>query len=658
MCGIVAIVTQRPTDLSETLNSAVTRLTHRGPDDRGVWLAPGQYAGLGHARLSIIDIATGHQPIVNENGSLAISANGEFYGYERMADALRARGHVLTTRSDSEVALHLYEELGADSLSLLRGEFAYAIWDGRQDELFAARDRFGIKPLYYALHGGGIVLASEIKAIMACGVSPVWDRDAVFQSFHFVLRQDRTLFNGVRQVPPGHFLKFSRGRLTIRRYWDAGFPGRFLRSATRRSGSGSAKAQGGTDPALIEETGRHIEEAIGVRMRADVPVACYLSGGIDSSGVLGIANLRLGHRIGAFTISFEHPDFDEDAVAREMAAFAGASYRSIRVTNAEFAEVFADAIAAGEGVQLNGHGPARFILSREVQRAGYKVVLGGEGGDELFLGYHFAERALQFSTDRQPGRPSLRALSRLFGLLRPKTESQRYLGQISPLLGLLARYIGFPEELLVNLVPRYRELRDVISPDFLHVSHGRDPYREFLGQFDWRGQLLGREPVRQLLYLWLKSWFPNYVLAGERLDMAHAVEQRLPFLDHRLFEFIREIPATGLCRPGQNKHLLRNTVRPYVTARVYAGAKRPFFAPPSTLFEGNPLTKVIFDLIRSPQFRELPFFVPSAVESLLQRLRGMTPDMRASMDSVLFMLASLVVLQRRFGISSGGGQRG
>jgi len=593
--------------------------------------------------LSIIDIATGHQPIVNENGSLAITANGEFYGYERMAEALRARGHALTTRSDSEVALHLYEELGADSLALLRGEFAYAIWDGRHDELFAARDRFGIKPLYYALHRGGIVLASEIKAILACGVSPAWDRDALFQSLHFVLRQERTLFEGVRQVPPGHFLKFSRGQLTIRRYWDADFPRRLPRTRARAA-----------DPALIEETGRRIEEAIEVRMRADVPIACYLSGGIDSSGVLGIANRRLGHRVGAFTISFEHPDFDEDAVAREMAAFAGASYRSIRVTNAEFAEVFADAIAAGEGVQLNGHGPARFILSREVQRAGYKVVLGGEGGDELFLGYHFAERALQFSTDQHPARRILRTFSRLFGLLRAQSEAQRYVGQVSPLLGLLGRYIGFPEELLVDLVPRYRELRDIISPDFLQKRRGRDPYWDFLRQFDWRGQLLGREPVRQLLYLWLKSWFPNYVLAGERLDMAHAVEQRLPFLDHRLFEFIREIPAASLCRPGQNKHLLRDTVRPYVTGRVYAGAKRPFFAPPSTLYEGNPLTDVIFDLIRSPQFRALPFFVPSAVDKLLQSLRAMTPDMRASMDPVLFMLASLAVLQRRFGISSAG----
>jgi asparagine synthase (glutamine-hydrolysing) len=649
VCGIVAIVTQRPAPLAEILDQAVARLAHRGPDDQGVWVSPQGQAGLGHARLSIIDLETGHQPIANEDGSLVISANGEFYGYERQADALRARGHGFTTRSDSEVALHLYEELGADSLALLRGEFAYAIWDGRERALFAARDRFGIKPLFYALHDGGIVVASEIKAILACGVTPAWDSDALFQSFHFVLHEDRTLFEGIRQVPPGHFLSFRGGHLALRRYWDADFP----RSSWRTSAPRADKARM-SEPELIEETGRRIEEAVAVRLRADVPIACYLSGGVDSSGVLGVANRRLGHRVGAFTISFEHPDFDEEAVAREMAVSAFSDYRPIRVTNADFAAVFVDSVAAGEGVQLNGHGPARYLLSREVQRAGYKVVLGGEGADELFLGYHFAERALRFSTDEHPARRMLRTLSRLGGLLRPQSEAQRYVSGISPLLGLLSRFIGFPDELLDNLVPRYRELRNLIAPEFLAHQRGRDAYREFLAQCDWRGQLLGREPVRQLLYLWLKSSFPNYVLAGERLDMAHAVEQRLPYLDHPLFEFVREIPAARLFRLGQNKHLLRRTLRPYVTERVYSGAKRPFFAPPSTLYDGNPLTEVIFDLLRSPQFRELPFFVPQAVETLVRGLRSMTPDMRASMDAVLFLLASLAVLQRRYGITSAG----
>lgn len=648
MCGIVAIVTQHYAALPERLDRAVAQLVHRGPDDRGIWLSPGGHAGLGHTRLSIIDVETGHQPIANEDGSSAICVNGEFYGYERVRESLRARGHTLTTRSDSEVALHLYEEQGAESLSQLRGEFAYVIWDGRNDVLFAARDRFGIKPLFYALCGGGIIVASEIKAILASGVSAAWDRDALFQSLHFVMHQDRSLFDGIRQLPPGHFLKFSRGRLSVRRYWDADFPNRLWRRSAARACGHAATA----GAALIEETGRQLEEAITLRMRADVPIACYLSGGIDSSSVLGIANLRLGHRIGAFTICFDHPDFDEGAIAREMAAAAFSQYHPIRVTNAGFADVFMDSVAAGEGMQLNGHGPARYILSREVKRAGYKVALGGEGADELFLGYHFAERALRFSTDDHPGGRICGVLSRLSAMLRAENEAQRYVRQVSPVMGLLSRFIGFPDELLSNLVPRFKELRNIISPEFLQRRRGSDPYWEFLRQFDWRGQLFGREPVRQLLYLWLKSSFPNYVLAGERLDMAHAVELRLPYLDHRLFEFIREIPAASLFRQEQNKHLLRRTVRPYVTERVYAGPKKPFFAPPSTLYEGNPLTELIFELIHSPQFRDLPFFVPSAVHRLLQSLRTMTPEMRSSMDPVLFMLASLAVLQRRYGISS------
>ena len=638
MCGIVAIVAQRPVPIAPSLARALEKLAPRGPDDQGAWLSAGGAAGLGHARLSIIDLHTGRQPIANEDGSMVIAANGEFYGYERLADDLRARGHTLRTRSDTEVALHLYEEQGAESLSQLRGEFAYAIWNERNETLFAARDRFGIKPLFYALHNGGIVIASEIKALFACGVRAVWDREALFQSFHFVLHQDRTLFAGIRQLPPGHFLQFKRGKLDIRRYWDADFP-------RRRAAPESA------DDALVGETGRRIEDAIAVRLRADVPIACYLSGGVDSSSVLGVANLRLGHRIAAFTVSFEHPEFDEAGLAREMAAKAHAEYRAVRVTNADFADVFVDTIAAGEGVQLNGHGPARYLLSREVQRAGYKVVLGGEGADELFFGYHFTERALRYSTE-EAGRSRLMGLlSRLMRLARPATDAQRYVSQVSPLLGLLSRVIGFPDELLEGLVPRYRELRNVISPDFLHAQRGRDPYREFLAQFDWRGQLLGREPVRQLLYLWLKSQFANYVLAGERLDMAHGVEQRLPYLDHPLFEFVRGIPAGALFRLGQNKYLLRHTVRPYVTERIYAGAKRPFFAPPCTLFEGNPLSELIFELVRSRSFRDLPFFVPSAVEKLLQSLRGMKPDMRGAMDAVLFMLASLTVLQQRYGVS-------
>ena len=633
MCGILALVSSRRPIERAALERGLKRLAHRGPDGQGSWWSPRGRAALGHTRLSIIDLEGGQQPIVSESGDLVLSANGEFYEHDRLLRALEARGHRLATRSDSEVALHLYEEMGPDALRLLRGEFAFVIWDEREQSLFAARDRFGIKPLFYAERGGGLMVASEVKALLAAGHPARWDRAGMFQSLNFTMHQDRTLFEGIRQVPPGHTLTWRDGRVTLTRYWDADFP---LQGAPRPEV---------TDEELIHEVGRGLEEAIRLRLRSDVPVGCYLSGGVDSSSVLGLANLGLGHRLGAFTIAFEHPDFDEDPIASAMARRAGSDYHPIRVTQADFAEVFMDAVESCEGIQYNGHAPARYILSREVKRADYKVVLGGEGADELFLGYHFAQQALAYST-RPPDRlAALRAGARL---LRPPTASQRFVADVSPLMALASRLIGFPDDLLEGLVGRFKQLRRMIAPSFLHAFKGRDPYREFLGRFDWRGQVLGREPVRQVIYLWLKSVFPNYVLGAERMDMAHAVELRLPFLDHHLFTQVTRIPARRLFRDGQNKHLLRRTVRPYVTQDVYDGAKQPFFAPPSTLFEGNPLTGLILDLLHSEDFTALPFFDAAEVRRWLATLPSLPAEERAAMDPVLYMLASTTVLARRY----------
>ena len=635
MCGIFAIVSPRRRASTEALDRALDRLAHRGPDDRGTWASPRGDALLGHTRLSIIDLATGHQPLVNEDGSRAIVVNGEFYDHDRIREMLESRGHRLATRSDSEVALHLHEDHGVDSLRSLRGEFAFAIWNERDRSLFAARDRFGIKPLFYALHEGTLYVASEIKAILAAGVPARWDHDAVLQSLHVIMHRDRTLFASVRQVPPGHYLLFKGGALTIERYWAPDFPIALGMRETR------------SDAELVQEVEEGLEEAIRLRLRSDVPVACYLSGGVDSSSVLGFATRRLHARVAAFTVSFhEHPAFDEDSVAGEMARFAGSDYHPVRVTNRDFADVFMDSVESCEGIQFNGHAPARYILSREVRRAGYKVVLGGEGSDELFLGYHFAQRALQHSTARSP-----RGIGLLARLFRAPTEAQRFVAEVSPWMGWATRLIGFPDDLLDDLVAKFRRVRRLIDPAFLAAARGRDPYREFLAQFDWRGQLLGREPVRQVIFFWLGSVFPNYVLAAERLDMAHAVELRLPFLDHHLFDRMKRIPARRIFQANQNKHLLRRAVRPHATPRVYEGAKQPVFAPPSSLYKANPLTALLDDLLRSPRTGTLPFFDHREVVRFLDDVHAMPDDARGAFDPMLYMLASLSVLRARYGIA-------
>jgi asparagine synthase (glutamine-hydrolysing) len=272
MCGIVALFSPERPVSAEVLARATASLHHRGPDGQRQWVAPGGEVGLGHARLAIIDLETGAQPLTNEDGQIHVVVNGELYDFERIRSELQARGHTFRTRSDSEIVLHLYEEYGAHCVHHLRGEFAFVLWDARQRRLLAARDRFGIKPLFYADIGPTLAFASEAKALMAAGLAPRWDEEGVAQIAAFsTLSPDRSLFQGVRQVPPGHFLLASAGDRQLVRYWDFDYP--------------PAAAQAGPpDPASdadqVERFRAALDEAVRLRLRADVPVGCYLSGGI------------------------------------------------------------------------------------------------------------------------------------------------------------------------------------------------------------------------------------------------------------------------------------------------------------------------------------------------------------------------------------------
>jgi asparagine synthase (glutamine-hydrolysing) len=635
MCGIVALISREPPLAEPALERAVLSLRHRGPDAQRWWLAPHGRAGLGHARLSIIDLTTGDQPIANEDESLRLVAHGEFYDYERLRRELTARGHRLRTRSDSEVALHLYEERGPACLTELRGEFAFAIWDERRQTLFAARDRFGIKPLFYTLVGGTLFVASEVKALAAAGARLRWDRAAAFQTFFASPATTDTLFDGVKQVPPGHYLLATPDSLRVERYWDIDYP---------RKNSPRLRH---TEAEWIEGLRARAAEAVRLRMRADVPVGCLLSGGLDSSAALGLARKFFSGPLAAFTIAFDHADYDESAVARETAAHVGADFHPVRVTNADFAAHFADAVWHAEGLHFNAHGTARYLLSRAVRATGHKVVLAGEGADELGAGYHFCERALQTGGTH----PLWKLPGALLRLLRPDTLVERSLRITSPWLVRASRALGFPDSLTGYFAEKIAAVRGLLAPEFAAEFARRDPWREFARPFDVRGQLLGREPVKQVLYLWMKSFFPNYVLAGERLDMAHAVELRLPFLDHHLFAFAREIPAHLFVRGGRQKWILREAMRPYVLEKVCTGRKQPFIAPPSALEQGSALLALAQDTLRSRAMAAVPFFDQRAVVRLLDGLAALTVADRAALDPVLLALLSTCVLQERFQLS-------
>jgi asparagine synthase (glutamine-hydrolysing) len=627
MCGIVAIVASEGPLPPEALERATLSLRHRGPDGVQFWHAEDRRTGLGHVRLSIIDLATGAQPIANEDGSLRIVANGEFYDFERIQRELAGRGHRLRTKSDSEIALHLYEEEGAECLRQLRGEFAFAIWDGPNRTLFAARDRFGIKPLYFAEANGTLYLASEVRALAAAGVRMAWDHDSVARNLFSSLVGSRTLYQGIQQVPPGHTLVAKNGTIRLAPYWDLNYP----RAGESPTGASAAE--------WIERLRQHTTEAVQLRMRSDVPVGCLLSGGLDSSSMLGIARSLNPGPLKAFTIAFDHPDYDESAVARDSAARLGADFHPVRVTNDDFASAFPEVVRHQESLCYNAHAPARFLLSRAVRDAGVKVVLAGEGADELAAGYRFSRETLAgpSPTWRWP-----EALARGPGGM---DGSPAEIIAMAPVLQEIIRSLNYPRFFFEHRAGQLAQKQGLFGSLFAERLASTDPAYAFFRQFDVHGQLEGREGFKQGLYLWMKSSFANYLLAGERLDMAHGIEQRVPFLDHELFEFARTIPSTLLLRDGREKWVLREAMKPFVTEQVYAGRKRPFVGPPSILQDDSATLALAQDRLRSQVVADVPFLNSRAVTAFMDRLGPLPPTERSAFDPLVLLLLSFTVLQ-------------
>ncbi len=639
MCGIVAILSRTGPVSEVALGRATEALEHRGPDGTRRWVSPGGRAGLGHTLLAIND-PEGFQPIASEDERLRIIVNGQFYDFARIRAELEERGHRFRTRSDSEIALHLYEELGAGCLAHLRGQFAFVVWDEESGRLFAARDRFGLKPLFYAEHRGALFLASEAKALFAAGVPRSWDARAVYHALHACPDERRSLFDGIAQVPPGHILRAGPDGVRLERYWD-------LAPWPRGRGwvGGGGRAVGGFAEA-VERVRELTAEAVGLRMVAGVPVGCLLSGGLDSSSVLGLAAAGTGKPVAAFTVGFERRDYDESPGAREMAAAAGADHTVVMLDDAALADHFADTIRHAETLQYNTHGVARYLLARGVRKAGYRSVLAGEGADEAFFGYEFLRAAAGAGGGGLGPRKILRILR---GLLRSPAREYPGLAAVSPWLARIALLLPAAPSLFTRLTRGLGLIQSVCSDDFLHDFAGYDLYRAYYRRARESGALSRREPSRQLLYLWLHSLFVNYHLAADRLDMAHGVEVRLPFLDHELFEYANRLPVALLTAPPVEKHLLREAMRPYIPDSVYGRTKRAFMAPSAVGTDG-PLHDFLQDTLRCAAVRAVPFLDAQAVANILDGLPRLEARDRPSVDSLLLMLASAVVLQEGYGL--------
>ena len=626
MCGIVALFANDEQISESSLKLGMDSLKHRGPDGQKFWISPDQRVALGHTRLSIIDINNGEQPIANQDRTLHIVVNGEFYDFERIQGDLRRWGYKLKTNSDSEIALHLYNEFGTQCLHHLRGEFAFVIWDERNELLFAARDRFGIKPLYYSNYQNTLYIASEIKALLAAGVPASWDYEAFWQNELGLLAPDRTLFANIYQIPPGYFLIASRSGIKLQCYWDFDYP--------LIDNSSSQK----TPSDYIEKLRYTLDEAVKLRLRADVPVGCYLSGGLDSSTVLGIAAKHSAKPVQAFTIAFDHEAYDEESLARETAAYTGANLHIIPITQSDLADNFADSIWHCEMLCVNGGTTAKYLLSKSTRDAGYKVVLTGEGSDEIFGGYvHFRQDMLLYNQQDQDEERVKIILEDL--KLKNKVSVGLFLAEYSSnkLLNTVQRLLGFIPSWMQVSAARYLRSVPLYSPEFIAKFSQKDVYRIFFNQIDIQGQLANREPVHQSLYLWSKTILPNYLLRmlGDGVEMAHSIEGRLPFLDHKVVELVRNMPVALKIRGLTEKYVLREAAKPFITENIYNRQKHPFLAPPSTFKPNEPLQELVQDTLRSSEMSDVPFYNHTAIIDLLDKLPNMvdTPRTESRVDS-------------------------
>ncbi len=591
-------------------------IRHRGPDEFGIYLD--QMAALGSARLSIIDLSTGQQPICNEDGSLWIVFNGEIFNYLELRPELESKGHRFTTTSDTEVLLHLFEEFGPECLKRLNGQFAFAIWDSRRESLFVARDRLGVRPLFYSLHNGDLSFASEIKALLADPrIHPEIDPKILEQIFVFwAPLTPATIFRGILEIPPGHYLLAQGTSFEIKPYWELDFSPSL---AQPKGGSTNSSEE------YLERLCDLLIDTVRIRLRADVPVGAYLSGGLDSSLISFIVKNFTTNRLDTFSIAFDDPAFDESAWQRQMARFIGTNHQVVLTTPGDIGRVFPEVVWHAEVPVLRTAPAPMFLLSKRVHDSGYKVVLTGEGSDEFLGGYDIFKEAKvrrfwarQADSLRRPlllrrlypdiarlasNHPSVLAAFFRKGLER--VDSPYYSHLIRWQNGRRnCRFLRRELQGALELHPRTAELDAVLPPGF--------------GRWD---------PLAQAQFLEATIFLSQYLLSsqGDRMAMAHSVEGRFPFLDFRLVEFCNGLPSGLKLRALHEKFLLKKLGQRWLPKAIWSRPKRPYRAPIHRCFFVSPPLEYVRTLLSPERIHATGLFEPAVVTQLVQKLNQGMP---------------------------------
>ena len=604
MCGIVGVVSTRelPPTSPDLIGRMLAMIRHRGPDEFGIY--HDARAGLGSARLSIIDLAGGQQPIGNEDGMLWIVFNGEIFNYIELRPGLERRGHRFTTNSDTETILHLYEDHGPDCLKYLNGQFAIAIWDARQRRLFLARDRVGIRPVFYTLRDDQLIFGSEIKALLAHpAVQAEIQPEALAQVFTFwSALAPHTIFRDIHELPPGHYLCLQDGEINIEPYWTLNF-------------AEEPNAQRTADD-YLDEFEQLLIDATLIRLRADVPVGAYLSGGLDSSVTTAIIRKYTQNRLDTFSIAFSDPAFDESDFQRRMAEYLGTDHQVVTCTHADIGRVFPEVIWHTETPILRTAPAPMFMLSQLVHDRNFKVVMTGEGADELLGGYDiFKEMVIRRFWAKDPS-----------STIRPLLLKRLY-PEIGPLNSTSAAF----------LMAFFK--RDLTATDATFYSHAirwnnATRLQRFMLDPNAAGKHLEEELVPiprgfktwshfgQAQYLEIVTFLSPYLLSsqGDRVAMGHSVEGRFPFLDYRLVEFCGRLPTRYKMRGLREKWLLRQVGRKLLPPEIWTRRKRPYRAPIQRSFFGaDGATAYAQELLSERAIQEAGLFNPQAVAQLVRK---------------------------------------
>ncbi|NRR19240.1 asparagine synthase (glutamine-hydrolyzing) [Brevibacillus sp. MS2.2] len=605
MCGIYGIVRSEKRVYENELRIMGEKLKHRGRDDEGIFLHDN--IGLGHKRLSIIDVTNGKQPMTNEDGTVWIVFNGAVYNYLELRQELVQKGHNIKTYCDTEIIIHAYEEYGKDCVSRFNGMFSFVIWDQNKQEIFAARDRFGVKPFYYSMQDGEFIFASEIKALLSHNpalrkVNMKGLKD--YYVFQYTLA-DKTLFEGVKKLEPGYHLtiKISDGfRANIEQYWDFNFNYDLYH----------------TEDYFVDKVRFLLEDAVKIRLRSDVPVGAHLSGGLDSSSVVSFAaSLLEGMNIKTFTGGFsDSKEYDETYYAKLVAKHSKADYYEIFPTASDFADSIQDIIYY---LDEPGAGPGVFpqYMVSKLASQHVKVVLGGQGGDEIFAGYArymvaYLEESLKGAIEDTANRG----------------EFVTTLSSIIPNLNLLSNYkpmlqhffkeglFGPQDQRYFRLIDRSEGMKDVLDSDLFTESSSYSVFDDYQKIFNRSN---ATSYLDKMLYFDVKASLPALLHVEDRTSMAVGLESRLPLLDYRLMELVATIPPVIKFQSGKSKNILKQAVKNHVPDEIINRKDKMGFPVPLNEWYQKDLNGFIKEILLDPRTANRGYYNVTEIEKILSK---------------------------------------